>query len=496
MSESPPPPSTSGLARRVLRGALYAGIAQYATLAIGIVKGMILARLIDPAIFGVVALAATLVSFFSLFRMELSHVVVSDPHGSQPRLVTQFILEVLTALSAFVLAGAVYLAAPWSCSPGCWTAIGGVLLIRLIAALSSTPQYILTRDIRQDALTRFTLAGGLAALVVAPLVALLGYPIAALLLDLGIPVVVMGAGAWLSAGWRPSRSWDSAIARDTVSFGFTLWTNGLLGKLLFDFDDWLVGVLRGHAPLGFYARAYNLAKMPMDVFAGIIGQLAPSLYSQSAAVGQAVLDRAYFLTTWLLARVVALSSIVMLGAAEELVAILLGPNWGPVVPLLRLMFVFVLARPLWQNNFQLLVVLRRERIVRRIYVVQAVIMLLLCPYAVWRWGGSGASVVVSLMMVVGLALNQWYTSRRVAAPVFRLFTLPLVLAAALTPASYGLGLLVHWAAVPALLLKSLFALALFGGATWLLERDPIRDVLALVADHLPRTSRAAGSDAA
>jgi O-antigen/teichoic acid export membrane protein len=480
MQSAPLTPDT--IARRTLRGAFYAGVAQYAALAIGIVKGAILARLVIPEIFGIVAYATTWVSFLTLFRMELSPVVVSDPSGNRARLVTQFILEIVTTASGFVLAGLLYLVAPSVCSPRCWHAIAAILAIRMVAAFTSTPLYILSRDIRQKTLTRLTLLGALGSLAVAPLAAYLGFPLLALLLDVAIPVVVSGVGAWLATGWRVTRDWDAGVARDTISFGFTLWTNGLLGKIIYEFDDWLVGRVKGNAALGFYSKAYALAKMPMDVFAGVVGQLAPALYAQSLNADPGLLAHAYTRTTWLLTRLVALSSIVMLAAAEEIIRILLGPTWLPIAPLLRLMFLFALGRPLMQNNAQLMVVMRREKLLRRFYLLEALILLLLGPPAVLRWGGAGASIVVSVMMAAGLLVSQWHVSRRLSVSVIPLYLLPTVLTVLLTPFLYGVGQAVGAGVIVSLLLKGLIGVTLFGGVVYLLEREAVGEVLARVRD--------------
>ncbi len=248
----------------------------------------------------------------------------------------------------------------------------------------------------------------------------------------------------------------------------------------------------------------------MDLFAGVIGGIALSMYARSRAAGRATLERAYTLTTWLLMRVVAWSSVIVLAAAEEVVAIILGPGWEATPPLVRLMFLYVLGRPLFQNNAQLLVATRHEKLVRRAQALQAVILVLLAPFAVARWGAAGASVAVSVMMVAGFALSQVYAARAARAPLLRLYALPFLLAAALTPAVYALGGLLppvevaaladtRFAALPADLLslavKGLAATLLFSAVTWLAERDTARQVIALVRENLlPAGNPPANSD--
>ncbi len=479
-----------------MRGAAYLGAGQYALVAIGIIKTPLLARLVAPEYYGVVALASAWVSFISLLRMELPEVVISNAERQQARLVTQYAIEVSTALIGVLVALVLWLVIPQMASPAVWQAIFALLGVRVIFALTSTPQYILRRDIRQEVLTRLTLIGALAGALLAIGAAYLGYALAALLLDAAVPVAVLGVGSWIAAGWRPTRTWDPLIARDIRSFALTLWTSGLLGKITWEFDDWLLGNLRGEKALGYYSRAFYLANLPMNLFAGVIGGIALSMYAQSKAAGQAVLRRAYELTTWLLVRIVVLASVVMLAAAEEIMLILLGPKWLPVPLLLRVMFLYVLARPLFQNNAQLLLAVRREREFQRSLMVQALILIVVALPAVYYWGGVGASLAVSVMQITGFVLAQWYTSRHLGLRSLRLYLLPTLLLLTLTPAAYALGTVVGGGIVVTLAVKAAVGAVAFAGIVYVLEREQVKEVWALVRDNLLRRSKGSDAEAA
>lgn len=476
--------SPADIARRALHGVIYAGIAQYASLGIGVIKVAILARLIAPATFGVVALATTWVSFLSVFFVEMRAVIIADPDDNPIKFATQYAVEIVSSLSGLLLGGALYLIAPQVASPRHWAAIWFLLGVRLLLSVTSTPFYILQRDIRQGVLMRLTLVAALISLAASTLLAYLGHPLLALLVDGAALSLVPRMGAWIVTRWRPRLAWDRETVRDSLSFGFTMWTAGVLGKITFEFDDWLVGNLRGDTALGFYSKAYSTAKMPMDVFAGVIGSLATSLYSQSNAAGRAILSRAYRLTTWLLARIIALSGAIMLAAVEEIVIILLSDIWLPVAPLFRLMILYVIGRPLWQNNAQLLEPVRLEKKMRRSVVWQAVILLILGPPLIHYWGAEGASVAVSLMMIVGLVISQRDVRHAVDVRLLPLYLLPGLLLLILAPGLYLLGQVVAMPVLVSLVVKSAIGVIVFGGTVLLFERDSLGEIYDLAVDNL------------
>jgi PST family polysaccharide transporter len=288
--------------------------------------------------------------------------------------------------------------------------------------------------------------------------------------------------------------WDSSVARQILAYGSTLWTTSLLGKIIFEFDDWLVGSIyrpraleylsSGLRAEGFYSRAYNTAKMPMDVFAGMIGRIGLSLYAEGAARGPEMLLATYRRTTWMLTRLIFFSSTAAFIATEEITLLLLGPTWLPMVPLFRLMFLFVVGRPFFQNASQLLLATRHEVEMRRTVAVQAVVMLLAGPPAVWYFGAAGASAVVSVMMIVGLVASERYVIRYLGEPIWRTYIVPALISLALVVA--------FWVITPALAaypmlitlgIKGAACVAAFVGITVLVERREAEAVFATIREH-------------
>ncbi len=475
-SSSQPRPS---LARLATRGALWAGFSQYLLFAIGLLKTIILARLIGREYFGLLAGAVAWSSYFAFGRLELRLAVYSSKEESSV-LNTQFLIENASALTGLILAGAVVLAWPRLVSPaGTWPLIFVLLVASLFETLTSTPAYLVEKRLRQDVTGRFTVFASLVGFIIPVALAFGGAALPALLMDLLLPTLITRIGAMLFIRWWPTFIWDRTEIINQLRLGWTMWWTGVLGKITFLFDDWLVyNVNRPHPtiwrgsgvePEALYSRAYNVGKMPMDVAAGMIGSIALSLYSESAARGREVLAAAYRQLTWILSWLIFFSSAVAFVAADDVVYIL-GEQWVPMVPLFRLMFLFVVGRSLFQNNAQLLLAMRAERDFQRTMTVQAVFILLACPPAVYFLGAAGASVVVSLMSMIGfvaterrvahhLGLSMWHVYLVPACSAILVIGLVTLLAPAL-PENIWLSAIV----------KGLISAAVFGAALLAFER--------------------------
>ena len=502
--QHPTPSEDYDIPKQAVRSALWAGGSHYALFGLGLVKTVILARLVPPEYFGIVAVGQAWTTYFSIFRLDFRTVIVTWKDDSKHTLSVQFWLDNLLSWSGLLLAVGLYWIAPHALFlvgevpanwlSAVWIAVFVLLLLVGFEGLTSTPRYMLERRLRQDIIGRLTILHAVLGLIIAVVLAWRGYYLAAILADVAIPSVVVGLGVTFITRWRPAFVWDMKLARRLLEFGLTIWTAGLLGKIVFQLDDWLVGTVAhtrskvwlssGVFPASFYSRAYTAGKMPMDVFAGMVGQIALPLYARSESQGRVTLQRSYRHLSWFLTRMIFLSGVFALTATEEVVTIVLGDRWEPTIPLFRLMAGFVLLRPLYQNSWQLLIALRKEKLMRRTVAQQAVFLLLVCPPAVWFWGAAGAAGSVSVLTIIGLFFADRYVGRELGLSTVDTYILPsltgLIVYGMLRLLAPGLELTLWESAI----VKVVLCFAAFTSATLLFERKQAQTVWRTVRQAL------------
>jgi O-antigen/teichoic acid export membrane protein len=432
-----PEPAADSLAGRAARSILWAGSSQYVFFGLGLVKAILLARLVDLEYFGLVAGARAWVGYLGLLRLDLRPAVLRS--REEPEVLdTQFLLESASTLSGFLLFALVVLAWPAAMTAPVKLLCLVLLLLAQLEAVTSTPLYLAERRLRQDLVGRLTMIAAIVGLVVPVVVALSGAMLAALVLDAVLVSAVTRVGTALAVGWRPGWRWHRPTLMDQLRLGWTLWSTGAVARLGFRLDHWLVFNLgRPHAAPwratgveaeALYSRAVNVGRFPMDVATGMIGSTALSIYAEGAKQGPAVLAGAYRRLTWTLAWGVFASGTYLLLAAEE-VLLVFGGKWQPVAPLLRLLALFVLGRALFQNDAQMLLVLGRERDLQRTTVLQVAAFAALCPPAVLWFGAAGAAAVLSLVTLLGLVLVETLVGRHLGAPTWAAYLRPAAAAA-------------------------------------------------------------------
>lgn len=321
------------LATSVVQGTLQFGIS------------VLLARLLPPEDFGLVALALVVVGFATVVAdMGLGPAIVQRTHVTDRHLRVSLTLSTLIGvlLAAVVVAGAP-LAATLLRNPSVAPVLRGEALMFVFVGLGTTARALLQKelDFRRLFYVELVSYG-------------IGYPLVAVgmaLTGFGVWSLVAGAlvqnfvGALLAIAFvrHPLRPLVSRPeVKDLLGFGVGVTLNRTVVYVALNGDNLVVGRWLGAHLLGLYARAFQLMGLPLGYVASVAWNILFAAYSQIRDDAER-LSRAYLkgvqLTVLLGAPVMA----GMVAAGPHLIRGLYGPGWeGAALPLQILCCVGVL----------------------------------------------------------------------------------------------------------------------------------------------------------
>jgi O-antigen/teichoic acid export membrane protein len=305
---------------------------------------MLLARLLLPADFGLFAIGYTFIGLMVLFKDA----------GMGPALLSQ---QNMTAAEWSALA-----------SLNC---LQGVLLAGLCAALGPVLAFCYGEPRLAPALLLAATAFLFYGLDVQPNAQLLCahrfrthalIEFAAVLVAFGVSALLawQGAGYWalfatepiIAAGfllghvwavrWRPRFSLQWREIRRFVGFGRDVTVTRLLGYGAQNTDNLILGIASGATALGYYNKAFRLIGTPQESISGAISRMATPMLAQLRD-RPAEFVRAFRHFTLTSAALGLPGVAFLLVSTPEIVAVVYGPQWTPVIPLLRLLGLMGLA---------------------------------------------------------------------------------------------------------------------------------------------------------
>ncbi len=323
---------SDGLAKRTIAGGAIAVGAQFVRFALQLASSAVLARLLEPSQFGLVAMAGTVTAFIVvLTELNVATAAVQQEKLDQNTASALMWIAIGTGILAFLISAAAAPASLWFFEdPRLPLVVLGLGLNAPIYAFGALHAALLTRNMRWLDLqiaSLSALATGVIAAIIAAKVFAAGYW--ALVIQLWITALTTTAAVWILCPWRPSIVKDWSAAKSSLKFGFHLTGAMILNYFHLQLDNILIGARWGSVELGFYSRAYNLLMMPLNFLSGPLGSaMIPALsrlHREPTKWREAYLD-ALGVITFVGAGIAGM----LYGGASPIIDIVLGPQWQAV----------------------------------------------------------------------------------------------------------------------------------------------------------------------
>ena len=402
---------------RAIRGGAARLTGQIASMALRLGYMVVMARLLDPKDFGLVAMVLVVTGIFDVFSTAgLSTATVQRETVSYPQLSNLFWVNVLlgTVLTLACLAAAPALAALYHEERLFWI---GVALSAgfLLTGASVQHMALLERQLRYVTMTIIDIAAQLIACVLAISLALLGFGYWSLVVASIAGPAARAVAFWVVTGWVPSRPQRNVGIASMLRFGGTLTLNGLVMYIAYNFDKFLLGRFWGAEALGIYGRAYQIINIPTQSLNGITNSVAISALSRLQ--NDPVRIKNYFLKSYAL--VVSLTVPVTMFAAllaEDIVLLLLGPKWIDAAGILRILAPTILVFGIIDPLFSFLVSIGKQ--VRSLYIAFAIAPLVMVSYVIGLpFGPSGVALGYSIAMCLWVMPHVlWCVHRTIVSP--------------------------------------------------------------------------------
>jgi PST family polysaccharide transporter len=320
---------------RMARGALWMVLFKFVERGLGLISTLILARLLSPGDFGVVAMAISFIAMaelLSAFSFDVALIQSSD--ASAEHFNSAWTCNVLLGLTvALAMASAALPISDFYRKPELfWVILAlsfGPLFNGLenIGVVAFRKELDFRREFQYQVTRKF-----LGFIVVVPLAFVMRNHWA---LVVGI-LFSKASGTAISYLMHPFRPRVTlSKARQLLRFSRWLLLNNLASFLKERSSDFFIGRSSGAAALGTYNIAYELSNLPTTEISAPINRALLPGFAKIDAVEQ--LERAYVNALGLLALVALPASAIMFALAPYLVLVILGTKWLDAIPLMEVL---------------------------------------------------------------------------------------------------------------------------------------------------------------
>lgn len=310
------------------------------SLVVQFVLGIILARLLSPAEFGVIGMINIFLALSLLFiNAGLGQALIYKKDATAADADTLFYFNIVIGAA---MSGLLILCAGWiadfyqtpQLKPICWV----LALDPFFNALGFTQFTLLKKTLNFRPLTNVTLIAVTLSGIIGVITAWYGWGAWALVFQNLSNNFFRTALLWRYGGWRPGLNFRWASLKELGRYGSKVLLAGITDVIFKNLYSVIIGKLYSPAMLGFYNRAYNLEQLPGRFIQNVISRVSFSSFSSlNTNLGELKLhyretERLFLAITLPMMTILAIS-------ARPLVIFLLTDKWLPSVPLLQVLCV-------------------------------------------------------------------------------------------------------------------------------------------------------------
>ncbi len=432
------------LKKKTVKGVAWTSLDQAATLGFGFVIGVILARILSPSDYGLLAMIAIFNAIaFAFINSGFGNALIRKPHLTEDDNSTAFYFNVVAGV---VMTGVIWLIAPWVAifydKPILTQLLRVEGLLLIISSFTIVQGAQLTRALNFKAKMIINVSSQVVGGIVAIFVAYHGFGVWSLVILHIASSIVRLILLWVISSWRPHGHWNKSSFRYLWGYGSKLLASGILDTIYSNIYPIIIGKFYSAADLGQYIRARGYADLPSQGLTNVLQQVTFPVLSQIQEDDERLANN----YRRLLRFSVFLVFPIMIGMAvlaHPLVISLVTEKWAQCVPYLQVICFASMWYPVHAINLNLLQVKGRSDLFLRLEIIKKVIITVVIFICV-PYGIMGICTGAVCTSIICLAINTYYTGKLIHVGFFRQMM-------DMTPtlfASLATGALVYFSVMP------------------------------------------------
>ncbi len=368
---------------------------------------IVLARLLIPEDYGVIALVTIFIIIANVFvQSGFNTALIQKKDANESDFSSVFYLSLFVASLLYVI---LFFAAPIIAA--FYDESQLILVLRVISvtlffgAFNSIQNAVVARKMQFKKLFFSSLGAIIASGTVGIVMAYTGFGVWALVLQQITNQLLIIVILWFTVEWRPRLLFSFERVKSLFSYGWKLLVSSLIDTLYMNLSSLIIGKIYNAEMLGFYNRGKQFPELIVINIDGSIQSVMLPAFASQQDNRQRVKD--------MVRRSIVTSSFIlfpmMVGVAviaEPLVKILLTEKWLPCVPFLQIYCVSYALWPIHTANLQAINALGRSDIFLKLEIIKKILGLAILGVTVF-YGVYAIALGSIISGLIGTIINSY-----------------------------------------------------------------------------------------
>ncbi len=390
------------LTQKAAHGMAWVTLSTIITKLLGFTINIVLAKILVPADFGLLAIGMIAINTMGIFRdLGFGAALIykkDDPNNTAAN--TAFILLPVVATILFAIA---YLSAPYIA-----VFFGNTATVPLIQVLAMTfiissfgivPSMLLEKELEFKKKVLPDTVPQIGYAVVAIGFALNGYGVWSLIYGQIVSAILTAGLIWIVTDWRPNFRLNKKIAVEMFGYSKHILGANIMIFLITNVDNAIVGKILGIEALGYYTFAYAIANLPATQVTQLVARVMFPVYSKLQDDKDA-LKSAYLKMLKYVSMLSIPAAFGIFVIAPDFIKVVMGEKWMPAVPALQVLCFFGLFRSLNGIIGPIFQATGNVKILQNVAALNLILFSILVLPLIQKFGIIGVSVAAMLPQII------------------------------------------------------------------------------------------------
>lgn len=401
------------LKKQAVSGVKWNFLQQFSVQIINFGVQVILARLLMPEMFGLIAMIIVFISIGqTLMDSGMTSSLIRTKNPDQIDYSTVFVTNLLMSIAIY---GVTYLLAP--SIAGFYNQEVLTDIVRVFALTFVIRAFVavhvakLTKEMNFKLQMKLQIPSTIIAGIVGVTLAYQGYGVWSLVWLNLVQAITFTIQNWLFINWRPSLIFDWERFKHHFVFGYKLTLASLINTIYNDAYRIIIGKFFSPASVGFYNQAETMRLFPVQQISSVVGKVTYPLFSNIN--DDVELKSVFRITLKLVLLLVIPVMLALILIAEEGFRFLFGDKWLPAVPYFQVLALASIVRPVSSYNLNILKVKGQSDLFLKLEVIKKLLGVLFV-IAGLPFGVMGLVIASTVFFYITVIMDQFYSSRLIS----------------------------------------------------------------------------------
>lgn len=401
----------SSVKEQTISSAKWVFIDKGANQGVSFLFSIIMARVLMPDDFGILAIITVVVNISMLFvDSGFSTALIRKPKLEDKDLSTVFYFNIIIALFCYAL---VFLISPFLSSffqmPILNEALRIQALTLIIQSFAAVQIALLTIKLDFKSMAIRSVISSIISCIISIILAYKGFGIWALVAQPLFYSLINVVLISVYCKWIPQTGFSKESFKELGGYGSKLLLSALIHTVYQELTSILIGKFYTAKDLGFYKRGSDFSGIPVSAVNGVVAKVTFPILAQIQHDSKRLVNvyRKYIQTTSLIMFIFCGT---MAAVAKPLVLIILGEKWVGAIIYLQIFSISCMFNHISSINLNLLKVVGRSDLYLRLEILKKIISttMLLCSV---KFGVLAICITMFVYNQISIIINTYYTGK-------------------------------------------------------------------------------------